>query len=268
MQRGPVASSSGPRSLTEALTPRQRHAVHTVIGRVRGEMPANLVHAALFGSRARGDARPDSDVDLLLIFQNLPPDREPHATHAEAIADQEARRLRVPVTVWSVSRIDLDVGNRTPMLVDALADAIAAWENGEKIAPISFTPADLAFCTDSLLRRVEEGSEWFAHYCSCGDAGAAAQRVRDDLVRLCTAHLLRLGFTRPRRAAALQAFRALYDPDPSLRPVLDWAEGSFGPRGIDEDSPVGLPPGGLRAAAAAIDRLRSAFWVARRTSVT
>jgi predicted nucleotidyltransferase len=31
----------------------------------------NLVSIILFGSRARGDARPDSDVDLLLIVKNI-----------------------------------------------------------------------------------------------------------------------------------------------------------------------------------------------------
>lgn len=248
--------SPGPRSLNEALTPRQRHAVEAVVGRVRGEIPARLAYAALFGSRARGDARPDSDVDLLLIFNRLPPDREPHASHAEYIAEREARRLRVPVTVWSVSLVDLQIGKRTPMLVDALADAIPAWRNGQPLPEIAFTPADAAFCTGSLLRRIDEGSDWYAHYLSLGDTAAAARRVRDDLVRLCTAHLLKHGITRPRRADAIRIFRDLHPPDRWVIPILDWAEQSFGPAGNDDESSVDPPAAGLRAAAAVIDHLR------------
>ncbi len=147
------------------------------------------------------------------------------------------------------------------MLVDALADAIPAWRNGQPLPEIAFTPADASFCADSLLRRISEGSDWYAHYRSAGDTEAAARRVRDDLVRICTANLLMIGLTRPRRADAIRAFRDLYRPPAALKPVLDWAEHSFGPAGTDEDSPVDPPAEGLNAAAAAIDRLRDSMLI-------
>ena len=38
------------------------------------------VHAAVFGSAARGDGGPDSDIDLLLVHQLFPGDEKPQAT--------------------------------------------------------------------------------------------------------------------------------------------------------------------------------------------
>jgi hypothetical protein len=77
----------------------------------------------------------------------------------------------------------------------------------------------------------------------------AARRVRDDVVRLCTALLLMHGETRPRRGDAVRRVGA-------RDPVLRWAAGAFGPPGHEEDVPVPPPPGGFGAAFAAVERLR------------
>src|SRR5688572_20219863 len=108
-------------------------AIRELVTRVRQRVGADLVEASLFGSRARGTARPDSDVDILLIFRELPWDREPYATRAEEIAEEVAGETGVPVTVWSVSLIDLQRGNRTPMLVDAMEDALRVWCSGRPL---------------------------------------------------------------------------------------------------------------------------------------
>src|SRR5581483_11315485 len=42
------------------------------VEQLRAAFGDNLVGIALYGSRARGEARPDSDVDLLAIVRNLP----------------------------------------------------------------------------------------------------------------------------------------------------------------------------------------------------
>src|SRR4051794_41966622 len=103
--------------LARLVSPREHAAAMELVRRVRRGVPAELWRALLFGSRARGEARPDSDVDVLLVFRALPPDREPHAGIAERIADETARDTGVPVTAWSVSLDDLVCGRRTPMLV-------------------------------------------------------------------------------------------------------------------------------------------------------
>lgn len=242
------------------LRPAQQAAVARLLYRVRAEVQAPIAHAALFGSTARGEARPDSDVDVLLIFRRLPPDREPQAGHAEAIAEEVARESGVPVTVWSVSLIDLRRGERTPMLVDALTDGVALWPPGVEVPRIRFTPADAEHCAATLLLRVSEGSGEVQDALAAGDVDAALLRVRDDVVRLCTANLLLSGRTRPRRGAAVRAFvrevgeQAFTAPE---RQVLAWAAASFGASGKEEHTPPPPPPGGIRAACATVDALRA-----------
>lgn len=242
------------------LSRRERAAVAALIEQVRRVVPADLLLATLFGSKARRTARPDSDVDVLLVFRRLPPDREPHASVAEALAGEIADRTGVPVTVWSVSLVDLRPGNRTPMLVDALDDGFPLFPPRARSVPLTFSPADALRCTHALLERVREGGEEVADLRRRGSRDAALRRIRDDLVRLCTASLLLRGVTRPRRGDAARACLDLLGvrtPDaPLLRPVLDWAARSYGPSGKDESRSVPPPPGGPVAARAAVTALR------------
>lgn len=231
------------------LTPRQQDAAREVVRRVRAEVDAELWRVFLFGSRARREARPDSDVDLLLVFRRLPPDREPQAGEAEDIAEEVAERSGVPVTVWSVSLPDLERGRRTPMLVDALDDGIPLWPEGAAPLNLPFTQQDAVWCTGCLLDRVAEGGAEAPALLRAGDVEGAARRVRDDVVRLCTALLLMHGETRPRRGDAVRRIG-------SGDPVLRWAAGAWGPPGHEEDAPVPPPPGGFGAAFAAVERLR------------
>jgi len=250
--------------LREVLGPRGHAAAMELVRRVHQGVPAELWRAILFGSTARGEARPDSDIDLLLIFRELPWDREPHAGIAERIAEEVAAHTGVPVTVWSVSLPDLERGRRTPMLVDALDDGIPLWPAGAPPVRVAYTPDDAVFCTGALLERVDEGSAEARGAWEAGDAPGAARRARDDLVRMCTAALLLDGVTRPRRGEAVRAFARRYGSPPELAPVMRWAAASYGPDGRHGDAPVSPPPGGLRAAAAAVEAVRRAVAARRR----
>ena len=57
----------------------------------------------LFGSRARGDARPDSDWDILVVV----PDSAPPAVTEPMLAWELARTAEVPVTLLVTRRSDL-----------------------------------------------------------------------------------------------------------------------------------------------------------------
>jgi predicted nucleotidyltransferase len=238
----------------------EHDAVDRLVARVRRRVPAHLERVVLFGSRARGTARPDSDIDLLLIFRELTVDREPQATQVERIADDVHRTTGVPLGPWSVSRIDLRRGLRTPMLVDALADGVAIWPRDGSVPRIRFTPEDALRCSAALLDRVEEGSEESARRLRAGDARGAVRRARDDIVRLCTADLLLDGETRPRRGDAVHRYVERHDqvarPAPlGDLPALRWTAASFGPRREDEEWPFEAPPGGFDSLATLIDRL-------------
>ncbi|HUE96297.1 MAG TPA: nucleotidyltransferase domain-containing protein [Longimicrobiaceae bacterium] len=246
--------------LDRYLTGAEISAARYFVWRILEEIPAELIQASIFGSKARGEARSDSDVDILLVFRALPPDREPHAGMAEATAEQVAAQTGVPVTVWSVSLPDLAPGERTPMLVDALEDAIPIWCWPQPLLPVSFMPADALRCSTALLERVREGSLEFADRALDGDAAAAARRARDDVVRLGTALLLLKGMTRFRRGEVVEElltgdFAGSSPPAPA-RLVLDWVRLSFGPSGRDEDRPIVPPPGGLLALTRTVDYLR------------
>jgi hypothetical protein len=220
-----------------------------VVRRVRVAVPAELRHALLFGSRARGEGRPDSDVDVLLVFRALPPDREPHAGIAERLANGVAAESGIPVAVWSVSLPDLRRGRRTPMLVDALDDAVPLWPPHRPAPRVGYTPEDALFCTAALLDRVGEGSVEVEDAVRFGDLPGAAVRVRDDLVRMCTAALLLEGVTRPRKGDAVRAFVRRNRVPARLMPVMRWAAASYG-------DDLGPPPGGMAAAADAVQALR------------
>jgi predicted nucleotidyltransferase len=242
------------------LDTRERAAAMEIVRQVRRRVAALLDCALLFGSKARRQARPDSDVDVLLVFRRLPPDREPYASQAERIADQVARRTGVPVGVWSVSREDLAPGRRTPMLVDALDDAVPLWPDAGP-PRAGFTPADAAFCAARLLDRVDEGSAQVSGSLAAGDEGWM-RRVRDDLVRLCTAALLLAGETRPRRGDAVRRF---IERNPRLplstyeRAALAWAARSYPPGHLelDDDHPVPHPPASADAMLDLVERMRA-----------
>ena len=52
------------------MTTEERAALEAFVAGVRAHYGARLVDIFVFGSRARGDATPDSDVDLAIILQD------------------------------------------------------------------------------------------------------------------------------------------------------------------------------------------------------
>ncbi len=49
------------------ILPGEQQAVRELVAAIRAAFPHHVLHVAVFGSKARGEARPDSDLDVLLI---------------------------------------------------------------------------------------------------------------------------------------------------------------------------------------------------------
>ena len=87
---------------------------------LRNGLGDNLLALVLFGSRARGDARPDSDWDLLLIAENLP-DSPWHRQKQTLALLPQSWRHQVNVLAYTFSEWFARV---TPLALDIALDGI------------------------------------------------------------------------------------------------------------------------------------------------
>ena len=55
--------------LPKHLTPKERKAIQRAVQKLAAEFPEQVRFVALFGSKARGDFGPESDIDLLIISE-------------------------------------------------------------------------------------------------------------------------------------------------------------------------------------------------------
>lgn len=56
------------------LTDEERQVAMEFVERVRQQFDGQLVSIVLFGSRARGEAKPDSDMDVLVVMSSADPE--------------------------------------------------------------------------------------------------------------------------------------------------------------------------------------------------
>lgn len=86
--------------------------------RCRAAHGEHLVALALFGSQARGDARPDSDVDLFLIAEDLP--ESPIDRHERAVLHDLPPEPVVQIVARTPEEFLRDI---TPLDLDLAMDA-------------------------------------------------------------------------------------------------------------------------------------------------
>lgn len=80
----------------------------------------------LFGSRSRGEARPDSDHDIFVVVAGLPQD--PLARQREVMKPLLPELLRIPERIAIVAKTPQELqGALTPLLVDVCVDGISLY---------------------------------------------------------------------------------------------------------------------------------------------
>lgn len=246
--------------LVPTLTPAERRAVALLLARTLDSGAPPILRAVLFGSKARGDFRRDSDVDVLAICDVDVDDRDRAAHTLARHAIRVARATGVRIEPWAVPAADLEVGARTPMLVDALDDGIPLWPPGAPPIRIEFTPADAAFCVACLVDWVDVGGAIAHRALEEGRYVDAAIRIRDDITRMATAALLLDGDTRHRYVGSLRRFaRKWIDTgrvSHRVRPALDWAAAAYPSTRPSRTRPIPTTPAAARTARLGFDYAR------------
>ena len=119
---GPQYNRRFMHALFESLPPALLQACRAHYGR-------RLVSLALFGSVGRGTARPDSDVDVLIVAGPLPDGRVARAEEFSAVEQaldpwmQTARRAGLSPTFSPIFKTPAELALGTPLLLDMVDDA-------------------------------------------------------------------------------------------------------------------------------------------------
>ena len=114
-----------PKSLQEPFRSALAAAVDAWIGR------AGLISIVLFGSVARHEARPTSDIDVLLVAEGLP--RRPADRRQPSLDAWEAARTAcaLPPVEWNlIVKTPDEARYRSPLYLDMVEDAVLILDRG------------------------------------------------------------------------------------------------------------------------------------------
>lgn len=150
--------------MSEALTP-QHPFIASVIGALNSVYGDRFASLGIFGSVARGSARPDSDLDLLIVVAGLPPSRRARFRTFDAVEQRLAPDLAKLAAAGTTTRIapilrtPEELAIATPLLLDLTEDAILPVDRDGILA------GALAALRDRLARagarRVWVGEQWY-----------------------------------------------------------------------------------------------------------
>lgn len=96
-----------------------------------------LLSVAVFGSVARGTMRPDSDIDLLLVVENLPNGRMPRVHEFEAVEQRlapvlaEAALHGVHTTLSPVFKTPRELEYGSPLFLDMTDEVLILYDRAD-----------------------------------------------------------------------------------------------------------------------------------------
>jgi len=137
-----------------------------LLGASQEHYGSNLITLAVFGSLGRGTAGPESDVDLLVISQQLPQGRLPRAddfsAHVERVVEPIIRQLAVEgihTYLSPVLKTPSEIEQGSPLLLDMVEDALILYDPegffAKRLQRLRHRLAELG------ARRIWHGERWY-----------------------------------------------------------------------------------------------------------
>jgi hypothetical protein len=139
--------------------------IAAIVRAVRAVYGPRLRAIALFGSVARRTARPQSDVDLLLVVDDLPRGRRARfetfcpVERALAPAIEELRRAGITTELSPVLRTPEDLRTASPLMLDLTEDAILL-DDPDGLVDAALDDLRARLCRTGA-RRVWTGDTWY-----------------------------------------------------------------------------------------------------------
>ncbi len=116
-----------------------------------------LISLAVFGSVGRGTARPDSDIDLLLVVKDLPIGRMARVVEFSAV--ENALEIKNHIELSPVFKTPEEIADGSPLLLDMVEDARVLFDRED------FFKHAMENLKERLhrlnARRVWQGNAWY-----------------------------------------------------------------------------------------------------------
>ena len=118
-----------------------------------------LISLAVFGSVGRGTARPDSDIDLLLVIRDLPNGRIARVKEFSAIETTLDMNIKGRIELSPVFKTPEEIANGSPLFLDMVDDVRMLFDRDDFFKSVL---KDLKERLQKLgARRIWQGNVWY-----------------------------------------------------------------------------------------------------------
>jgi predicted nucleotidyltransferase len=119
-------SPEGELLLPSSLSPSEQAALEDFVEAVRGSLGSEIIDVQLFGSKARGDATPESDVDVLVVVRRDEP-RLIDALYDLLLDACLSHNVYISLKVFSEVEYERLNHPRTPFMQNVAREGVALW---------------------------------------------------------------------------------------------------------------------------------------------
>jgi len=119
-------SPEGELLLPSSLSPAEQAALEDFLNAVQGSLESEVVDVQLFGSKARGDATPESDVDVLVVVRRDEP-KLIDALYDLLLDACLSHNVYISLKVFSEAEYERLNHPRTPFMQNVAREGVALW---------------------------------------------------------------------------------------------------------------------------------------------